>query len=317
MSVLDGTLKIFSGNSNRALAAEICRYLKRPVGDAEVRDFADGETWVKIDENIRGDDIFVIQSTNSPASNIMELVIMLDALRRSSPRRVTAVIPYFGYARQDRKDQARVPITAKLMANLITTAGADRVLTMDLHSAQIQGFFDIPFDHLFASPVFVEQVRMRTPEDLVVVAPDIGSVKMARAYATRLDVPLALIDKRRTEHDEIEVMNVIGEVDGKNVVMFDDIVSTGGTLMKAAKALKKRGALNIMACVTHGVFSGKIFESLDNSDITNLFVTNTIYHDPVKMGGSTSKVEILSVGRILGEAIHRIHQEESLSSLFI
>lgn len=317
ISVLDGTLKIFSGNSNRALAAEICRYLKRPVGDAEVRDFADGETWVKINENIRGDDIFVIQSTNSPASNIMELVIMLDALRRSSPRRVTAVIPYFGYARQDRKDQARVPITAKLMANLITTAGADRVLTMDLHSAQIQGFFDIPFDHLFASPVFVEQVRMRTPEDLVVVAPDIGSVKMARAYATRLDVPLALIDKRRTEHDEIEVMNVIGEVDGKNVVMFDDIVSTGGTLIKAAKALKKRGALNIMACVTHGVFSGKIFETLDTSDMTNLFVTNTIYHDPVKMGGSTSKVEILSVGRILGEAIHRIHQEESLSSLFI
>lgn len=315
---MEGILKVFAGNANRPLAEEICRYLKRPLGDAEVRDFSDGETWVKINENIRGDDIFVIQSTNAPARNIMELLVMLDALRRSSPRRVTAVVPYFGYARQDRKDQARVPITAKLMANLITTAGADRMLTMDLHSAQIQGFFDIPFDHLFASPVFVDQVRSVCPrDDLVVVAPDIGSVKMARAYATRLDAPLALIDKRRPRHDEIDVMNIIGEVEGKNVVIFDDIISTGNTLMKAARALKDRGALNIMACVTHAVLSGTILDQINNSEISKLYVTSTIYHDPAEIASRTDRVEILSVARILGEAIHRIHQEESLSSLFI
>jgi ribose-phosphate pyrophosphokinase len=310
-------LKIFSGNSNRSLAQEICRYLKRPLGEADVRDFADGETWCKITENIRGHDVFVIQSTNSPARNIMELLIMLDAIRRASPRRVTAVIPYFGYARQDRKDQPRVPITAKLMANLMTTAGAERVLTMDLHSAQIQGFFDIPFDHLYASPVFVENVRSTFPSNVVVVAPDIGSVKMARAYATRLEAPLALIDKRRPRHDEIDVMNVIGDVNGKNVVIFDDIISTGGTLVKAARALKERGALEIMACVTHAVFADSVFEKLNNSDLSRLNVTNTIYQDPAAVASRTDRVEILSVARILGEAIHRIHQEESLSSLFI
>ena len=310
-------LKIFSGNANRPLAQEICRYLKRPLGEADVRDFADGETWVKITENIRGHDVFVIQSTNSPARNIMELLVMLDAIRRASPRRVTAVIPYFGYARQDRKDQPRVPITAKLMANLMTTAGAERVLTMDLHSAQIQGFFDIPFDHLYASPVFVEHVKSRFPSNLVVVAPDIGSVKMARAYATRLEAPLALIDKRRPRHDEIDVMNVIGDVNGKNVVIFDDIISTGGTLIKAARALKERGAQKIMACVTHAVFSESAYEKLNRSDISSLAVTDTIYRDPAELAAHTDRVEILSVARILGEAIHRIHQEESLSSLFI
>ena len=310
-------LKILTGNANRPLAQEIGRYLKRPLGDVEVRDFADGETWVKINENIRGHDVFVIQSTNSPARNIMELLIMLDAIRRASPRRVTAVIPYFGYARQDRKDQPRVPITAKLMANLITTAGAERVLTMDLHSAQIQGFFDVPFDHLFASPVFVEHVKSTFPSDVVVVAPDIGSVKMARAYATRLGVPLALIDKRRPRHDEIQVMSVIGDVKGKNVVIFDDIISTGGTLVQAARALKERGALEIMACITHGVFADSVYEKLDHSEISKLAVTNTVHHEPEEIRGRSDKVEILSVGRILGEAIHRIHQEESLSSLFI
>ncbi len=314
---MDSMLKIFSGNSNRPLAQEICRYLKRPLSEAEVRDFADGETWVKINENIRGHDVFVIQSTNSPARNNMELLIMLDAIRRASPRRVTAVIPYFGYARQDRKDQPRVPITAKLMANLITTAGADRVLTMDLHSPQIQGFFDVPFDHLFASPVFVENVKSNFPSDVVVVAPDIGSVKMARAYATRLEAPLALIDKRRPRHDEIEVMNVIGDVKGKNVVIFDDIISTGGTLVKAAKALKERGALEIMACVTHAVFADSVFGKLNDSEIGRLVVTNTVHHDPGVLGSRTDRVDVLSVARILGEAIHRIHQEESLSSLFI
>ncbi len=314
---MDSMLKILTGNANRPLAQEIGRYLKRPLADVEVRDFADGETWVKINENIRGHDVFVIQSTNSPARNIMELLIMLDAIRRASPRRITAVIPYFGYARQDRKDQPRVPITAKLMANLITTAGAERVLTMDLHSAQIQGFFDVPFDHLFASPVFVEHVKSTFPSDVVVVAPDIGSVKMARAYATRLGVPLALIDKRRPRHDEIEVMNVIGDVKGKNVVIFDDIISTGGTLVQAARALKERGALEIMACVTHGVFAGSVFEKLEQSEISKMAVTNTVVHEPEEFEGKTGKLEILSVGRILGEAIHRIHQEESLSSLFI
>jgi ribose-phosphate pyrophosphokinase len=314
---MDSMLKILSGNANMPLAQEICRYLKRPMAEADVRDFADGETWCQINENVRGHDIFVIQSTNSPARNIMELLIMLDAIRRASPRRVTAVLPYFGYARQDRKDQPRVPITAKLMANLITTAGADRVLTMDLHSAQIQGFFDIPFDHLFASPVFVEHVKTTFPRDVVVVAPDIGSVKMARAYATRLEAPLALIDKRRTRHDEIEVMNVIGDVDGKNVVIFDDIISTGGTLVKAARALKKRGAREIMACITHPVFADTVFEKMENSDISALAVTNTIHQDPAAVRAKTSRIQILSVARILGEAIHRIHREESLSSLFI
>ena len=314
---MESVLKIFTGNANRPLAEEICRYVKRPAGLAEVIDFPDGETWVKINENIRGHDVFIIQSTNSPARNIMELLIMIDAARRASPRRLTVVIPYFGYARQDRKDQPRVPITAKLMANLITTAGTERLLTMDLHSAQIQGFFDIPFDHLFASPVFVDHVRSRFPRDLVVVAPDIGSVKMARAYATRLNAPLALIDKRRVGSEEVEVMNVIGDVNGKNVVIFDDIISTGGTLMRASRALKDRGAQEIMACITHAVFADSVFEKLNHSDLSSLTVTNTIWHDPKVIAAKTRKVEILSVARILGEAIHRIHQEESLSSLFI
>ena len=314
---MESVLKIFTGNANRSLAEEIAQFLKRPLGRADVVDFPDGETWVKINDNIRGHDVFIIQSTNPPARNIMELLIMIDAARRASPRRLTVVLPYFGYARQDRKDQPRVPITAKLMANLITTAGSDRVLTMDLHSAQIQGFFDIPFDHLFASPVFVDHVRSRFHRDVVVVAPDIGSVKMARAYATRLDAPLALIDKRRTRSDEVEVMNVIGEVDGRNVVIFDDIISTGGTLMRAAHALKERGAREIMACITHAVFADSVFDKLERSEISSLAVTNTIWHDPKAIGARTKKVEILSVARILGEAMHRIHHEESLSSLFI
>lgn len=314
---MESMLKVFTGNSNRPLVEEICRYLKKPIGAADVVDFADGETWVKINENIRGHDVFVIQSTNSPARNVMELLIMLDAIRRASPRRITAVVPYFGYARQDRKDQPRVPITAKLMANLITGAGAERMLTMDLHSAQIQGFFDIPFDHLFASPVFVEHVRSTFTDNVVVVAPDIGSVKMARAYATRLEAPLALIDKRRTRRDEIEVMNVIGDVDGKNVVIFDDIISTGGTLVQAAEGLKARGAEKIMACITHAVLAEAVFDRLNNSHISALAVTNTVHHDPSSIAEKTDRIQILSVARILGEAIHRIHQEESLSSLFI
>ncbi len=311
---METMIKVFTGNANRVLSEEICRSLKRPIGDATVTTFSDGETWVKVNENVRGNDVFVIQPTNSPASNIMELLVMLDAVCRASPARVTAVIPYFGYARQDRKDQPRVAISAKLMANLISTAGADRILTMDLHSAQIQGFFDIPFDHLFASPVFVEYLKAELPEDLVVVAPDIGSVKMARAYATRLNAALALVDKRRHKMDDVEVMNVIGDVSGKNVVIFDDIISTGSTLMKAAEAIKERGALRIFAAVTHAVFGPDTAERIQGSLIEKLVVTNTI-HQPAEM--LCPKIKVLSVGSLLGEAIRRIHEEESLSSLFI
>jgi len=307
-------IKVFSGNANRPLAQEIARSLKRPLGDATVTTFSDGEVNVKIDENVRGTDVFVIQPTNSPASNIIELLVMLDAVRRASPRRVTAVIPYFGYARQDRKDQPRVAITAKLMANLISTAGADRILTMDLHSPQIQGFFDIPFDHLFASPVFIDHLKSRLPSDFVVVAPDIGSVKMARAYAQRLGAGLALVDKRRPKADEIEVMNIIGDVADQNVVIFDDIISTGSTLVKAAAAIRKRGAKKIFAAVTHAVFAPDTSARIEDSALEELVVTDTIHHPAAELSG---KITVLSVGMLLGEAIRRIHEEESLSSLFI
>lgn len=311
---METMIKVFSGNANRPLAQEIARSLKRPLGDATVTTFSDGEVNIKIDENVRGTDVFVIQPTNSPASNIIELLVMLDAVRRASPRRVTAVIPYFGYARQDRKDQPRVAITAKLMANIISTAGADRILTMDLHSPQIQGFFDIPFDHLFASPVFIEHLRSRLPSDFVVVAPDIGSVKMARAYAQRLGAGLALVDKRRPKADEIEVMNIIGDVADQNVVIFDDIISTGSTLVKAAAAIKKRGAKRIFAAVTHAVFAPDTSARIEDSALEELVVTDTIHHPPAELSG---KITVLSVGSLLGEAIRRIHEEESLSSLFI
>jgi ribose-phosphate pyrophosphokinase len=307
-------IKVFSGNANRPLAEGIARSLKRPLGDATVAAFSDGEVNVKIDENVRGNDVFVIQPTNSPASNIIELLVMLDAVRRASPRRVTAVIPYFGYARQDRKDQPRVAITAKLMANLISTAGADRILTMDLHSPQIQGFFDIPFDHLFASPVFIAHLKSRLPEDIVVVAPDIGSVKMARAYAQRLGAGLALVDKRRPQADEIEVMNIIGDVADRNVVIFDDIISTGSTLVKAAAAIRKQGAKRIFAAVTHAVFAPDTAQRIADSALEELVVTDTIHHPA---GALSGKITVLSVGSLLGEAIRRIHEEESLSSLFI
>lgn len=311
---METIIKVFSGNANRPLAEEIARTLKRPLGDATVTTFSDGETQVKVNENVRGTDVFVVQPTNSPASNIIELLVILDAVRRASPRRVTAVIPYFGYARQDRKDQPRVAITAKLMANLISTAGADRILTMDLHSPQIQGFFDIPFDHLFASPVFIDYLRQRLPSEFVVVAPDIGSVKMARAYASRLNARLALVDKRRPRADEIEVMNVIGDVADQNVVIFDDIISTGSTLVKAAEAIKRQGARQIFAAVTHAVFGPGVAARIEGSVLEELVVTNTIHHgDEVR----SPKIKVLSVGTLLGEAIRRIHEEESLSTLFV
>ena len=306
--------RIFAGSASRHLAVAICETLKVPVGDIEVSRFEDGEVSVRFNENIRGSDVFIVQSTNAPADHLMELLVMLDAAKRASARRVTAVLPYFGYARQDRKDQPRAPITAKLVANVITVAGADRALTMDLHSAQIQGFFDIPLDHLYSAPVLIEHFQALNLPNLVVVAPDIGSVKMARAYAKRLNADLALVDKRRPKADSVEVMNIIGDVEGKNAVMFDDVVTTARTLCQAAKAIRECGALDIYAGVTHGVFCPGSLERVADSPITEVVVTDTVQHEP---GTLSKKVRVLSVAGLLGEAVQRIHEERSLSSLFV
>ncbi|HTR97080.1 MAG TPA: ribose-phosphate pyrophosphokinase [Candidatus Acidoferrales bacterium] len=306
--------RVFAGNASRRLAASICEKLKVPLGDAEVSSFEDGEVSVRFNENIRGSDVFIVQSTNAPADYLMELLVMLDAAKRASARRVTAVLPYFGYARQDRKDQPRAPITAKLVANLITVAGADRALTMDLHSAQIQGFFDIPLDHLYAAPVLIEHFSRLQIPNLVVVAPDIGSVKMARAYAKRLSAELALVDKRRPRPDAVEIMNVIGDVEGKNVVMFDDVVTTARTLCQAAEAMKRSGARDIYAGVTHGVFCPGAYERLAASPIREIVVTDTLQHEPDSV---PKQVRVLPVAGLLAEAVQRIHEERSLSSLFV
>lgn len=306
--------RIFAGNASRQLAVAICEKLKVPLGDVEVSRFEDGEVSVRFNENIRGSDVFIIQSTNAPADHLMELLVMLDAAKRASARRVTAVLPYFGYARQDRKDQPRAPISAKLVANLITVAGADRALTMDLHSAQIQGFFDIPLDHLYSAPVLVDYFAQKAISDLVVVAPDIGSVKMARAYAKRLGAELALVDKRRPRADAVEVMNIIGDVEGKNAVMFDDVVTTARTLCQAATAIRARGAGDIYAGVTHGMFSPGALERIAASPIRELVVTDTVQHEP---GSLPDSIRELSVAGLLGEAVQRIHEERSLSTLFI
>src|SRR6185503_8294451 len=276
--------------------------------------FEDGEIQVRIDENIRGLDVFVIQPTMPPAENMMTLLVMMDACRRASARRVTAVVPYYGYQRQDRKDQPRVPITAKLVANLITVAGADRMMAMDLHSPQIQGFFDIPFDHLYAAPVMIEYFLRKQLPDPVVVAPDIGSVKMARAYAKRLGAELALVDKRRPRADAVEVMNIIGDVEGKNAVLFDDLVTTARTLCHAATAIRASGARDIYAGVTHGVFCPGSFERIAASPIKEVVVTDTLNHEP---GSLPAQVRELTVAGLLGEAVQRIHEERSLSSLFV
>ena len=307
-------LRIFSGNANLKLAADVCRYLGVALGDIEVSEFNDGETRVKLNENIRGVDVFIFQPTFPPAKNLIELLVMLDAAKRSSARRVTAVVPYFGYARQDRKDQPRVPITAKLVANLITIAGAERVLTMDLHSAQIQGFFDIPFDHLYAAPVLIDYLNRKAFKDLVVVAPDIGSVKMARAFAKRLNASLALIDKRRPKPDVSEVLNVIGEVEGRDVVIVDDLISTGGTIAEAAAALHKQKARRITVGCTHPVLCKDAVALLDRAPIEEVVVTDTI---PLTAEKMMPKIKVLSVADLLGEAIKRIHEERSLSSLFV
>ncbi len=301
---------IFSGSSNEELTRKICQYLGLSQGNVDIRTFSDGEIWVKFLENIRGRDVYIVQSTQPPAENLMELLIMIDAAKRASATRVTAVIPYFGYARQDRKDQPRVSITAKLVANLITVAGADRVITMDLHAAQIQGFFDIPFDHLYASPVFSGLFKDQL-ENLVVVSPDIGGLKLARSYAKRMDAGLVLIDKRRPKHNQAEVMNIIGEVENKNVLLVDDLVDTGGTFVNAVQVLKEKGAKQIYGAVTHPLLSGDALKKIEDSAITKLYVTDSI---PLK--GECSKIVVRSASGLLAEAIIRSHRNESISSLF-
>jgi ribose-phosphate pyrophosphokinase len=306
-------LKLICGNSNRPLAERISAYLKVPLSRADVSQFSDGEISVKIEENVRGTDIFIIQSTHAPAEHLLELLIMLDAAKRASARRITAVIPYFGYARQDRKDQPRVPITAKLVADLLSVSGANRVLTMDLHAAQIQGFFDIPLDHLFAAPVFIRHIQRRKLSDLTLVAPDPGSIPMTRYFAQKLKTSLAFIDKRRFEKDKTMVMHVVGEVAGHNVVIQDDMISTASTLAKGATALNERGAKEIYAYCTHPVLSGEAIKNVTNSSLTQVVVTDTI---PLREDALNGKFEVVSVAELFGEAIDRIHQEESVSSLF-
>lgn len=308
-------LKIFSGNSNQALAKEIGGHLGIELGAATVSSFSDGEIRVHIEENVRGADVFLIQSCSPPVNtSVMELLIMIDALKRSSAYRITAVIPYFGYARQDRKDQPRVPITAKLMADLITTAGADRVLTMDLHAGQIQGFFNIPVDNLYAAPVLLDYISKRGGSNLVVVSPDAGGVERARAFAKRLQAQLAIIDKRREGPNNAQVMNIIGDVAGRNALLLDDMIDTAGTIVQGAQACADKGAAMVWAGCTHPVLSGPALERLQSSCLTEVVVTNTI-----PLNGKEQrcpKLRVLSVAPLLGEAISRIHEEESVSSLF-
>jgi ribose-phosphate pyrophosphokinase len=312
------SLSIFTGNANRALADEICKFVEIPLGRADVTHFSDGEIYVEIGENVRGVNCFVVQPTCSPPNqSLMELLIMIDALKRASAGSIVAIIPYFGYARQDRKAKPRTPITSKLVANLITAAGADRALAMDLHAGQIQGFFDIPFDHLFAMPVLIEELRMLGygGDSTVVVSPDAGGVERARAFSKRLGASLAIIDKRRPAPNVSEVMNIVGDVKGKKAVIVDDIIDTAGTLTSAATAIINAGAASVSACASHAVFSGKAVPRITDSPLSHVVVTNTI---PLsELGQECSKVRVKSVGRLLGEAIKRIHHGDSISSLFV
>ena len=307
-------IKVFTGNAHPRLAEEICRYIGISLGNAYVGTFSDGEIQVKVDESVRGKDVFIIQPTCPPVNhNLMELLIMLDALRRASARRITAVMPYYGYARQDRKVRPRVPITAKLVANLITTAGADRILVIDLHAGQIQGFFDIPVDHLFAAPVLIDYIRKKNMPELTIVSPDPGGVERARAFAKRLDASLAIVDKRRPEPNVSQVMHIVGNIEGKNVIIIDDMIDTGGTVIQAAEEIKKRGARSVAVCATHAVFSGDAVERLEDSALDEVIVTNTIPPKKEKY----RKITVLSIASLLGEAILRIHGEASVSSLFV
>ncbi len=310
-------LKIFSGASNLPLSREICGHLAVPLGNANVKTFSDGEIMVEIGENVRGRDVYIIQSTCAPCNNnLMELLVMTDALKRASAASITAVVPYFGYARQDRKVAPRTPITSKLVADLISVAGMDRLVTMDLHAGQIQGFFNIPVDHLYAAPVLLEDLKTRFSDTrLVVVSPDAGGTERARAFAKRLDAGLAIIDKRRSGPNVSEVMHIIGDVSGQTCVIVDDMIDTAGTLCQAAQALKEKGAQRIFACASHAVLSGPALERIDNSCLEEVVVTNTIpLGEKVKI---CSKLRVLSVAELLAEAIRRIHGDESVSSLFV
>jgi ribose-phosphate pyrophosphokinase len=307
------SVRLLTGNSNRPLAEKISKHIGIAISDADVGRFSDGEVIVQIKENIRGCDVFIIQSTNAPTENLMELLIMIDAARRASASRITAVLPYYGYGRQDRKDRPRVSITAKLVANMITAAGASRVLLMDLHASQIQGFFDIPSDHLYSSRIFNEYFRLNPIPNAVAITPDVGSIKMARSFAEKLDYALAIVDKRRPAPNKAEVMNIIGNVQGKNVVIRDDMADTAGTLVNAAQALKEQGAEEIYACCTHGVFSGNSYERIEESPVKKLIVSDSINFDP---SGRCSKIQILSMCELFAEAIKRIAGGESVSSLF-
>ena len=311
-----GALKIFGGRAHPELTKEICDYVNLPVGEATAYDFSDGETFVQIDENVRGADVFLVQPTGPPVNqNLIELLIFVDAFRRASARRITAVVPYYGYGRQDKKDKPRVPITAKLVAELIQRAGADRLLTMDLHAAQLAGFFDMPVDHLFAAPVLLKAIRALEIPDLVIVSPDAGGVARARAIAKRLEVELAIVDKRRVGTNEAEVMNVIGEVEGRVVLIVDDIFDTAGTLVKVAESLNEKGAARVLAAGIHGVLSGPALQRITDSCVELAFVTNTI---PVeKRLADCEKLRHLSVAELLGEAIKRIHDNSSVTALFV
>ncbi|MFC0589969.1 ribose-phosphate pyrophosphokinase [Novosphingobium aquiterrae] len=310
-------MKILAGNSNLPLARAIAGYLELPLTHADVRRFADDEVFVEIHENVRGEDVFVVQSTSAPANdNLMELLICIDALRRASAKRITAVLPYFGYARQDRKPGPRTPISAKLVANLITTAGADRVLAVDLHAGQIQGFFDIPTDNLYGAPVMAADILTRSGEqNLMVVSPDVGGVVRARALARRLNnAPLAIVDKRRDKPGSSEVMNIIGDVTGRHCILIDDIIDSGGTLCNAAQALMDDGAASVTAYLTHGVLSGSAVERVTNSALKELVITDTI--QPTEAALASAKIRVLTIAPLIGEAIHRIAEESSVSSLF-
>ncbi|MCC6587987.1 MAG: ribose-phosphate pyrophosphokinase [Bryobacterales bacterium] len=309
-------LKVFTGNANPALATEICSHLGRKLGEASVKHFSDGEIYLQILENVRGMDVFVVQPTCTPVDkNLLELLLMIDALKRSSAERITAVLPYYGYARQDRKDKPRVPISAKLVASLLETAGADRILALDLHAAQIQGFFDIPVDHLFATPVLIDHFRRMPDDNFIVVSPDAGGVERARAFAKRLSRPLAIIDKRREEVNVAEVMNVIGDVHGKHCLIVDDLIDTAGTLVKGAEALLKNGATAVSACATHAVLSGPAVQRISESPIEQVVLTNSI---PLsREAARCERIRSLSVASLLAKAIQSIHEETSVSTLFI
>jgi ribose-phosphate pyrophosphokinase len=313
MSLVSKPMLLMSGSANRPLAEEIAQQLDTELCRVTNRRFADGEIFVKIDENVRGRDVYIIQPTNPPAENLMELLLLMDAARRASAARITAVIPYFGYARQDRKDQPRVAISAKLMANMVSTAGADRVLAIDFHQHQLQGFFDLPVDHLYAAPVFVNHYRQKRLEDVVVVAPDVGSAKMARGFAKRLDGSLAIIDKRRTGPNKAEALNVVGEVAGKNCIIPDDMIDTGGTMTEAVHALKRLGARDIYICATHALLSGPAVERFASAPVTEVAVTNTIAISPER---HFPQLKVLSVAGLLAKAIGYTHSDQSVSSLF-